>query len=305
MPEEMMNTKGVASYLGINEKQVYVLIKAGRIPGTRVTGKWVFPKKLIDEWIEENARGGLHQARERSRSMEGALLASGSNDPVLDFLLTGMRHSHPDFYFFCANTGSTEGLKALGGGYTDIAWTHLFDQESGRYNVPFIPEYLPDMKAVLVHLFRREIGIVAAPGNPLGIAGIEDIAGKKVRFVNRQTGSGTRILLDYHIGRLGIPSTDIEGYDKEVYTHVEVGLSILSGEADAGIATVAVSRLMGLHFIPVTRENFDMVLGQSTYFSKGIQALMEVLRSPGFRERFERLGGYGFEDSGKILYSNI
>jgi len=305
MSEEMMNTKEAAAYLGINEKQVYALIKAGRIPGTRVTGKWVFPKKLIDEWIEENARGGLHQARERSRSMEGALLASGSNDPVLDFLLTGMRHSHPDFYFFCANTGSTEGLKALGGGYTDIAWTHLFDQESGRYNVPFIPKYLPDMKTVLVHLFRREIGIVAAPGNPLEIAGIEDIAGKKVRFVNRQAGSGTRILLDHHLGRLGIPSTDIEGYDKEVYTHVEVGLSILSGEADAGIATVAVSRLMGLHFVPVTKENFDMVLGQSTYFNKGIQTLVEDLRSPGFRERFERLGGYGFEDSGKILFSNI
>ena len=237
--------------------------------------------------------------------MEGALLASGSNDPVLDFLLTGMRHTHPEFYFFCANTGSTEGLKALGGGYTDIAWTHLLDQESGRYNIPFLPKYLPDMKAVLVHLFRREIGIVAAPGNPLGIAGIEDIAGKKVRFVNRQAGSGTRILLDHHIGRLGISSSSIDGYDREVYTHVEVGLSILSGEADAGIATVAVSRLMGLHFIPVTRENFDMVLGQSTYFNKGIQALMEVLRSPGFRERFERLGGYGFEDSGKILYSNI
>jgi putative molybdopterin biosynthesis protein len=305
MSEEMMNTKEVSAYLGINEKQVYALIKAGRIPGTRLTGKWVFPRKLIDEWIETGARGGLKEAREKSRGMEGALLASGSNDPVLDFLLTGMRHTHPEFYFFCANTGSTEGLRALNDGHTDIAWTHLLDQESGRYNVPFLPKYLPDMKTVLVHLFRREIGIVAAPGNPLGIAGIEDIAGKEVRFVNRQAGSGTRILLDHHIGRLGIPSTDIEGYDKEVYTHVEVGLSILSGEADAGIATVAVSRLMGLHFIPVTRENFDMALGQSTYFSKGIQALMEVLRSPGFRERFERLGGYGFEDAGKILYSNI
>jgi excisionase family DNA binding protein len=301
----MLSTKEVAAYLGIHEKQIYALIKAGRIPGTRLTGKWVFPKKLIDEWIEAGARSGLKEAREKSRGMKGALLASGSNDPVLDFLLTGMRHTHPEFYFFCANTGSTEGLKALGGGYTDIAWTHLLDQESGRYNVPFLPKYLPDMKAVLVHLFRREIGIVAAPSNPLGIAGIEDIAGKKVRFVNRQAGSGTRILLDHHIGRLGISSLSIDGYDREVYTHVEVGLSILSGEADAGIATVAVSRLMGLHFIPVTRENFDMVLGQSTYFNKGIQALVEDLRSPGFRERFERLGGYGFEDSGKILYSNI
>jgi putative molybdopterin biosynthesis protein len=305
MSEEMMNTKEAAAYLGINEKQVYALIKVGRIPGTRVTGKWVFPKKLIDEWIEENARGGLHQVRERSRSMEGALLASGSNDPVLDFLLTGMRHSHPDFYYFCANTGSTEGLKALGDGYTDIAWTHLFDPESGRYNVPFLPKYLPDMKAVLVHLFRREIGVVAAPGNPLGIACIEDIAGEKVRFVNRQEGSGTRVLLDYHLKISGIPSDAINGYDREVYTHVEVGLSILSGEADAGIATVAVSRLMGLHFTPVTQENFDMVLGQSTYFNKGIQALVEDLRSRGFRERFERLGGYGFEDSGKILFSTM
>ncbi len=305
MSEEMMNTKGVAAYLGINEKQVYALIKAGRIPGTRLTGKWVFPKKLIDEWIETGARSGLKEAREKSRGMEGALLASGSNDPVLDFLLTGMRHTHPEFYFFCANTGSTEGLKALSGGYTDIAWTHLFDQESGRYNVPFLPKYLPDMKTVLVHLFRREIGIVAAPGNPLGIAGIEDIAGEKVRFVNRQEGSGTRVLLDYHLKNSGIPAEAINGYDRQVYTHVEVGLSILSGEADAGIATVAVSRLMGLHFVPVTRENFDMALGQSTYFSKGIQALMEVLRTPGFRERFERLGGYGFEDAGKILYSNI
>jgi putative molybdopterin biosynthesis protein len=305
MSEEMMNTRDAAAYLGINEKQVYALIKAGRIPGTRVTGKWVFPKKLVDEWIEENARGGLHQARERSRSMEGALLASGSNDPVLDFLLTGMRQTHPDYYFFCANTGSTEGLKALGGGYTDIAWTHLYDSQTDRYNIPFLAKYLPDMKAVLVHLFRREVGIVTAPGNPLAIGGIADIAEKKARFVNRQAGSGTRILLDHHLGRLGIAPSSIEGYDREVYTHVEVGLSILADDADAGIATVAVSRLMGLHFIPVTRENFDMALGQSTYFSKGIQTLMDVLRSHDFRERFERLGGYGFEDSGKILYSNI
>ncbi len=305
MSDTMFSTKEVAAYLGINEKQVYALIKAGRIPGTRVTGKWVFPKKLIDEWIEENARSGLKQARERSRAVEGALLASGSNDPVLDFLLTGMRQSHPDFYFFCANTGSTDGLKALGAGHTDVAWTHLLDPETGRYNTPFIPKYLPGAKTVLVHLFRREIGIVAASGNPKGIKGFDDLSGGGIHFVNRQAGSGTRLLLDCELGKRRIPSMSIKGYDREVYTHVEVGLSILSGEADAGIATVAVSRLMGLHFIPVTREDFDMAVGQSTYFHKGIQALMEILRSPGFRERFEKLGGYGFEDSGKILHSTL
>ncbi len=304
MSEEMMNTKGVAAYLGINEKQVYALIKAGRIPGTRVTGKWVFPRGLIDEWIEESARSGLRQARDKSRTVEGALLASGSNDPILDFLLTALRQSHPDFYFFCANTGSTDGLKALGAGHTDIAWTHLLDPETGRYNAPFIQQYLPGMKTVLVHLFRREVGFVTAPGNPKKINGFDDLS-SGIRFVNRQAGSGTRLLLDCELEKRRIPSADILGYDREVYTHVEVGLTILSGEADAGLATVAISRLMGLHFIPVTREDFDMALGQSTYFHKGIQALMEILRSPGFRERFEKLGGYGFEDSGKILYSNI
>ncbi len=305
MSEEMMNTKEVAAYLGVNEKQVYALIKAGRIPGTRVTGKWVFPKKLVDEWIEENARGGLRQVRERSRSVGEALLASGSNDPVLDFLLSGMRHVRPDCYFFCADTGSTDGLRALGGGYTDIAWTHLFDPKTGLYNTPFLEEYLPGMRAVLVHLFRREIGIVAASGNPLGIRGFDDLTRRDLRFVNRQAGSGTRLLLDHHLEKNGIAASAVPGYDREVYTHVEVGLTILAGEADAGLATVAVSKLMGLHFIPVTRENFDMVVGQSTYFNRGVQALVETLRSAGFRERFEKLGGYGFEDSGKILYSAI
>ena len=211
MSDTMFSTKEVAAYLGINEKQVYALIKAGRIPGTRVTGKWVFPKKLIDEWIETSARGGLQEAREKSRGMKGALLASGSNDPVLDFLLTGMRHSTPGLLLLLRQHGSTEGLKALGGGYTDIAWTHLLDPESGRYNVPFIPKYLPDMKAVLVHLFRREIGIVAAPGNPL-IAGIEDIRGRQGRFGSST--ARTARAREYSwitIGRLGIPA---DGYQR-------------------------------------------------------------------------------------------
>ncbi|HYA31920.1 MAG TPA: helix-turn-helix domain-containing protein, partial [Thermodesulfovibrionales bacterium] len=127
MPEEMMNTKEVAHYLGIHEKQVYALIKSKRIPCTRVTGKWVFPKKLVDDWIELNAKAGLGQAKQKSRRIEGALLASGSNDPILDMLQTYMRKSYPEFYIFSANTGSTDGLKALNMGYTDIAWSHLFD----------------------------------------------------------------------------------------------------------------------------------------------------------------------------------
>jgi len=303
MSDEMMNTKGVASYLGIHEKQVYALIKSKKIPSTRVTGKWVFPRKLIDDWIESNAKIGLEKAREKGGRIEGALLASGSNDPILDMLQTYLKESHPEFYIFSANTGSTDGLKALNMGYTDIAWSHLLDPKSGEYNIPFLANYLPNVKPVVVNLFDRDLGFVTAPKNPLGIRGFDDLTRRGVRFLNRQKGAGTRVLLDHHLKRLKISSSRISGYEKEVYTHFEVGLSILSKEADVGIATIAVSKLFGLSFIPITRERFDMILDKTTFFDKGIQAFIEVLNSPAFRKRVEKVGNYDFSNSGKILYS--
>jgi len=303
MSEEMMNTKEVARYLGIHEKQVYALIGQKRIPATRVTGKWVFPRKLIDEWIESSARSGLEQASRKTKRIEGGLLASGSNDPILDMLQTHVRRSHPDFYLFSANTGSTEGLKALNVGYTDIAWSHLLDPESGEYNIPFLPLLLPNVKPVVVNLYYRELGFLVAPGNPLDIKGFEDLGRKGVRFINRQKGAGTRKLIDYHLGRLGIDPASVRGYEDEVYTHLEVGLSVLSNETDVGIATIAVSRLLGLFFIPIIRERFDMILSQHTFFQGGVQTLMEVLKSESFRGHVARLGNYDFKDSGKILYA--
>ncbi len=303
MSEEMMNTKEVARYLGIHEKQVYALIKSKRIPSTRITGKWVFPKNIIDEWISSNAKKGFEQARQKTRRIEGALLASGSNDPLLDMLHTYMKKKYPEFYIFSANTGSTDGIKALNLGYTDIAWSHLLDPKSGEYNIPFLSHYLPNIKPVVVNLFRRDLGFVVAPKNPYHIRGFEDLTRKGVRLINRQKGSGTRVLLDYHLKRLKIPVSKIEGYDREVYTHFEVGLFILSKEADVGIATIAISKLLGLPFIPIIQESFDMILDQSTYFQRGIQAFIEVLNSEEFRNRVGQLGNYDFKDSGKILYS--
>ena len=303
MSEEIMNTKEVAKYLGIHEKQVYALIKSKKIPSTRVTGKWVFPKKLIDDWIDSSAKGGLEQARQKSKRIEGAFLASGSNDPILDMLHTYMRKSYPEFYIFSADIGSTDGLKALNMGYTDIAWSHLLDPKSGQYNIPFLSDYLPNVKPVVVNLFHRDLGFVVAHKNPLRIRGFEDLAKKEVRLINRQKGSGTRVLLDHHLRRLKISTSNINGYEREVYTHFEVGLSILSKEADVGIATVAVSKLLGLPFIPITQECFDMILDQSTFFEKGIQAFIEILNSQEFRNRIGGLGSYDFKNSGKILYS--
>lgn len=303
MSEELMNTKEVANYLSIHEKQVYGLIKERKIPATRITGKWVFPKKLIDEWIESHIQKGLGEVRKKGKRIEGALLAAGSNDPILDMLQTHLRRLYPEFYIFSANTGSTDGLNALDKGYTDIAWSHLFDPQTGEYNIPFIPSCLSNINAVVVNLFSRELGFVVLPENPLKIRQFEDLTRKEVKFINRQNGAGTRVLLDHRLQRLGIPISKIAGYEKEVVTHFEVGLSVLSREADVGIATNAVSKLLGLDFVPITRESFDMIMDKSVFFEKGIQALIEILNSGDFRTRVSSLGSYDFNKSGKILYS--
>jgi putative molybdopterin biosynthesis protein len=301
----MMNTKEVAEHLGIHEKQVYALVKAGRIPATRVTGKWIFPKKLVDEWIEMNAKQGIKEAKGKSKRIEGGLLAAGSNDPILDMLHTSMRKRYPEFYIFSANTGSMEGLEALNMGYTDIAWSHLLDPQSGAYNIPYVSDYLNNVKAVVVNLFYRELGFIVGRGNPLHINGFSDLKKKSVRIVNRQKGSGTRVLLDYHMDKLDISPGTIRGYDREVYTHFEVGLAVLSKGADVGIATAAVAKLLGLSFIFITSENFDMILDQSTFFNKGVQGFIELLKTEEFRKSIEKLGGYDFKYSGKILYSAV
>ncbi|MEI7673555.1 MAG: substrate-binding domain-containing protein, partial [Deltaproteobacteria bacterium] len=249
------------------------------------------------------AKTGLEEARQKGGRISGALLASGSNDPVLDILQTCLRKVHPEFFIFSANTGSREGLIALEKGFTDIAWSHLLDPETGEYNIPYLDRLVPGVKAVVVNLFFRELGFVITRGNPCRIKEFADLIREGVRFVNRQPGSGTRLLLDHHIEKAGIPATQIVGYQDEVFTHIEIGLAVLSGEADAGIATAAVSSLLGLDFIPITKERFDMVLDQSVFFQKGVQALMETLAGEEFRNRVGHLGNYDFRSSGKILYS--
>jgi excisionase family DNA binding protein len=300
MPEKMMNTKEVAEYLGINEKQVYALIKAGKIPCTRVTGKWVFPKNLIDEWITTTAKGGISSAAKTERH-PGQILAAGSNDPVLDLLIS-QNNSYDGFFIFTCNTGSTEGLRLMNESRADVAWCHLFDPDTGTYNIPYISSRMADRKIAVVHLFYREIGLLVSPEAYKKIKKFEDIA-SGVRFINRQKGSGIRIFLDYSLKKSGIDTSAITGYENEVNTHFEIGLYMLSGKADAGISSVAISKLLGLPFIPLARESFDMVVGKNTFFEKGIQAFIETLQSKKFKKTVEPLGDYDFVDSGKILYS--
>jgi putative molybdopterin biosynthesis protein len=302
MPANMLNTKEVAEYLGIHEKQVYALIKENRIPCTRVTGKWIFPKNLIDEWISQSSQLGTEIAVKRRKS-PNTLFAAGSNDPILDILLNNMK-LHSNSYIFSSSIGSSEGLRLLAENTVDIAWCHLFDPETETYNIHFAETALPGRKFAVVHLFYREIGFLMSNEVKDILYKFNDLTNKKIRFINRQKGSGTRIFLDYQLNKEKISSADISGYDNEVFSHFEVGLSILAGEANAGIGTIAASKLLGLPFYPLKKESFDMILDKETFFEKGVQDFIETLNSSEFRKKIEPLGNYDFNESGKIIFSS-
>ncbi|MFQ5685019.1 MAG: substrate-binding domain-containing protein [Candidatus Binatia bacterium] len=295
--DELMNTKEVATYLGIHEKKVYYLVKTGKIPCTRVTGKWVFPKNLIEEWIEKNARGALKKERPEERSF---LLVAGSDDPSLGILRELYTNRMTPTSLFFAPVGSRTGLDALRDGVADLALAHLHDPATGEYNLPFLRKALPS-GATAVPLFYRELGLLLTPGNPLGIQAIGDLPRPGIRMINRQKGSGTRIYLDQELARSGIHTKQIKGYESHVVTHVEVGLEILRGKADTGVATRATARLLGLDFIPLTWERFDMLIDKERFFFRGIQVLLNIVASQAFRSRMQELEGYDTSESGRLL----
>lgn len=303
MPAENMSTKEVAEYLGINEKQVYALIKTKSIPCTRVTGKWVFPKRLIDRWITTSALKDGPVIDESARSESEDLFAAGNNDPVLDIVITHMKNGDPNTHIFSSVTGSTEGLRLLGSGFTHIAWCHLADPVTGEYDMEMLENLLPHKKIAIVHLFQRELGFLLSPDSKEKTMNFTIIADKKLRFVNRQAGSGTRIVTDKLLSGENISHESINGYISEVNTHLEVGLMILSGEFDTGIATSAIAKILGLKFIPLIKENFDMVILQEAFFRDEVQAFIETLNADSFRKMVSHLGNYNFTNSGKILYS--
>ncbi len=299
MPE-LMNTREVARYLGINEKKVYFLAKSGKIPCTRVTGKWTFPKNLIDQWIEESAAALV--ARKASAEERQFLLAAGSDDPSLGILHDLYEAQTQPAAFFMTTVGSTGGLAAIRSGVADFATAHLLEPRRANTNEKEFRLFPAD--AVIVELFYRELGLLASPGNPRGIKSIRDLARPKLRIINRQRGSGTRIYLDQELARARLDVKKISGYDTVVSTHLEVGLKVLAGVADVGLATRTTAKLLGLDFIPLTRERFDMLVRKDRFFNRGIQVLLGIVGSREFRERVDTLGGYDVAESGRIITAN-
>lgn len=294
-----MNTRELAKYLGINEKKVYSLIEEKGLPATKVTGKWGFFKELVDQWLEnsvENHPSVLHK-------LKGFLMVAGSNDPLLDFTLGEMERAGSGLFPFFCNTGSLEGLSMLKERKVHIAGSHILDEEEGEYNVPFVASHFAEFRTVVVNFAYRQQGLILGRGNPLKIKGIDDLGKAGIRYINRQKGSGTRVLIDSCLKKVGVDPSKINGYEMEVSTHIDVGLRILNGEADAGAGIRATAQILGLDFIPLKEERFDLLIPRDYFFLDEVQQLMEVLKSSQFRGEAARFGGYDTRDSGKVIYT--
>jgi putative molybdopterin biosynthesis protein len=231
--------------------------------------------------------------------IERTIVAIGSHDLILDLAASRLRAEDPNVTLASSNVGSMGGLIALRDGLCHLAGSHLLDPESGAYTLPYVDRILPGREIAVVRLVHREQGLLVAPGNPLGLTGVEDLARPGLRYVNRQRGSGTRVLLDYELSRAGIDADAIAGYGREEPTHLAVAAAIAAGRADCGMAVRAAARAFELDFVPVTSEPYDLVLDSESLELPGLEPLWRLLESETFRAEVEQLGGYDTAEMGR------
>jgi excisionase family DNA binding protein len=289
--EELVTTKELADFLRLNEKKVYQLIKEGGIPHVRIAGKWLFPKGHVMRWIDERVQ------REKD------ILMVGSDDILLARLLAlYSREQFPGSLTFYSPVGSLKGIQALSQKKGQACCTHILDVETGVYNLPFLSRHLAPQKYVVVNLCYRSQGLIVKEGNPLGIRGLEDVVRKGVRFINRNEGSGTRLLCDYLLREKGLDGREIDGFTDEVDTHLEVALKVLFDEADVGMGIEYVTHLIPLTFIPLREERFDLVIPKELWSTQLIKGFLTYVDPVSIQRLARTLPGYNLKDTGKVIF---
>jgi putative molybdopterin biosynthesis protein len=229
----------------------------------------------------------------------------GSHDNALDLLANSLKKNYPKFSLSSAHVGSMGGLIALKKGEAHMAGTHLLDEKSGEYNIPFLQRILSDRKIALMNLVYRQQGLMVVKGNPKKIISFEDLLRDDIVFINRQGGSGTRLLTDKYLREKNIPAGNIRGYEREEYTHMGVASAVLTGIADTGIGILAAAQALDLDFIPLARERYDLAVMKEHMDSEPVSAVLRIIREDSdFRNAVQDLGGYDVTDMGKILYES-
>lgn len=255
--------------------------------------------------VPQNVEG--YEAGEKARvellrpmkEIEQTLVITGSHDPLIDEVIDIMRRTWPDSFVASSHVGSMGGIMAVKRGEAHLGGVHLLDEASGEYNRAYIRKYIPEGGVRLVRCVQRSQGLMVARGNPLGIRGIEDLP--RLRYVNRQKGSGTRILLDYLLKQAGLDAEGIKGYDREEITHTAVAAAVAASTADAGMGILAAARIYDLEFIPICEEEYDFLIAVESWEHPQFQRFMQVLQSEELARRLEAMGGYKLDRPGEPI----
>lgn len=274
---------------------------ASQMSMVRADGLLIIDKN--SEGVEAGEKVNVELLKNK-KYIDNTLVCIGSHDILLDLVSDIMETKYEDVNFSSTHVGSTAGLMALKRGETMIVPTHLLDDKTGVYNVPILKELFKseienNNGITLIKGFKRIQGIVVKKGNPLNIKNLSDLI--KYRFVNRQRGSGTRVLLDYKLKQLNINPEDINGYGKEMSTHMAVCAAVASGEADCGLAIKPTANVMGLDFIEIGIEEYDFALWTKYLSDYKIQKFLEVIKSSELHKKLDELGGYGYDEVGKLI----
>ncbi|MBT4363912.1 MAG: helix-turn-helix transcriptional regulator, partial [Desulfobacteraceae bacterium] len=242
--KKLLSTKEIAQYLSINEKMVYTLIAEKGLPATKITGKWVFPIHLVEQWIETNTDNYPEPAAQLP-PYHGLLIITGSNDPLLDKTISLFNNLYPEHVAVFGNMGSMGGLRALRQNLCHMASSHLLADNEKEYNFDFAKKEFDKMPAI-VNFCRREQGILIQKENPKGIKSVADLAGESITISNRPLGTGTRLLFDRELEKAGLEGDKINGYRSEFSRHLDAGLEILSGRSDAAPGIRAIAGILDL-----------------------------------------------------------
>ncbi len=231
--------------------------------------------------------------------IERTVFAVGSHDLTLDLLAQFLAdHGRR---LASANVGSLAGLIALRRREAHLAGSHLLDPDTGDYNLAYIREYLRGVPVKVLGWVGRQQGLLVVKGNPKNIRSIEDLTRSGVRFINRQRGAGTRVLLDYHMDLLGIAPGEIDGYNDEVYNHLAVAAAVASGRADCGLGIEAAARSLGLAFLPLFQERYDLVVPAEHFDSEHVEPVLQVAKQPEFAQAINKLPGYDTSRLGELI----